>query len=681
MKKLMVVAMADRTGKYYCDELRDFFEDRIQIDYITVKDSEINRISSYEMILITTNSIIKKIIHLVDEKSKILRVLKNMHPEGVEKLDRIPYGSEALVVNVGPKMASESIYLIYACGRHDLELYPYYPGIEKYKKLDYIITQGEPDIVPKYGGEIIDILNTTIDNKIFLEIISFFNLNKKELLDKLMERNSYRNDVDDGISFVISERYMLENIINVLFENLNEGVLIYNDMGIVTSSSSSAQAILQKATHNISGRKIIDLVPVGDYDFFGNDAMETVVKMGEIPVICNIMPRMTLGSNDYGLLILKKYTDTEMKMHMYKKALMDKGHRSKYGIDDIVGSSAEMKKQKDIAVRMAKSDSTVLIIGESGTGKELFAHVIHNKSRRSKEQLVAVNCSAIPETLLESELFGYSDGAFTGAKKGGKEGLFEIANGGTLFLDEIGEIPLHLQNRLLRVLQEKEIMRVGSNSVIKIDVRIIAATNVDLMKQVRLGKFRKDLFYRISVLPLMIPPLRKRGNDVIEIFEKIAVDRDEVLALSDEVKKYFVEYSWEGNVREVRNCVEYLINLDKETVYIEDLPESMRLASLLDGQEMGLIDVFEPLEINPINEDVDEDAEILKLLFDKNSRNIKIGRKQLSDELRKIGIFLGEQEVRNRLLVLQEKGLVLIGKGRGGTKITAIGIKRLKRNK
>jgi DNA-binding NtrC family response regulator len=179
----------------------------------------------------------------------------------------------------------------------------------------------------------------------------------------------------------------------------------------------------------------------------------------------------------------------------------------------------------------------------------------------------------------------------------------------------------------------------------------------------------------------MIPPLRKRGNDVIEIFEKIAVDRDEVLALSDEVKKYFVEYSWEGNVREVRNCVEYLINLDKETVYIEDLPESMRLASLLDGQEMGLIDVFEPLEINPINEDVDEDAEILKLLFDKNSRNIKIGRKQLSDELRKIGIFLGEQEVRNRLLVLQEKGLVLIGKGRGGTKITAIGIKRLKRNK
>jgi transcriptional regulator with PAS, ATPase and Fis domain len=684
MKKLMVVSKAGRIGKYYCEELREFFEDRIQIDYIVEGDPDIEKISTYGMILITTNSIIKKIVHLVDEKSKILRVLKNMHPEGVEKLDRIPYGSEALVVNVGPKMASESIYLIYACGRHDLELYPYYPGIEKYKELNYIITQGEPDIIPKYGGEIIDILNTTIDNKIFLEIISFFNLDKKELLDKLMERNSYRNDVDDGISFVISERYMLENIINVLFENLNEGVLIYNDMGVVTSSSSSAQSILQKSTHNISGRKIIDLVPVGDYDFFGNDAMETVVKMGEIPVICNIMPRMTLGNNDYGLVILKKYTDAEMKMHMYKKELMDKGHRSKYGINDIVGSSAEMKKQKDIAVRMAKSDSTVLIIGESGTGKELFAHVIHNNSRRSKEQLVAVNCSAIPETLLESELFGYSDGAFTGAKKGGKEGLFETANGGTLFLDEIGEIPLHLQNRLLRVLQEKEIMRVGSNSVIKIDVRIIAATNVDLMKRARIGKFRKDLFYRISVLPLMIPPLRKRGNDVIEIFEKIAVDRDEVLVLSDEVKKFFIEYSWEGNVREVRNCVEYLINLDKDIVYVEDLPESMKLASFLDGQEMGLLgdDNFnEPLDITSANEYVDEDMEILKLLFERNSRNIKIGRKQLSDELRKIGIYLGEQEVRNRLLVLREMGLVSIGKGRGGTKITSIGINKLKRNK
>ncbi|SHI94286.1 Transcriptional regulator containing PAS, AAA-type ATPase, and DNA-binding Fis domains [Dethiosulfatibacter aminovorans DSM 17477] len=679
MKKLMVVSRADKIGKYYCDELRDFFEDRIQIDYIVDDDPEISKISSYEMILITTNSIIKKIIHLVDENSKILRVLKNMDPEGVERLNRIPYGAEALVVNVGPKMASESIYLIYACGRHDLELYPYYPGIDGYKKLEYIITQGEPDIVPDYGGEVIDILNTTIDNKIFLEIISFFNLDRKELLDKLMERNSYRDDEGDGISFVINERYMLENIINVLFENLNEGVLIYNDMGIVTSSSSSAQSILNKATHNISGRKITDLIPVGDYDVMGNDAMETVVKIGDIPVICNIMPKMTLGSNDYGLVILKKYTDTEMKMHMYKKELMDKGHRSKYDIDDIVGSSAEMKKQKDIAVRMAKSDSTVLIIGESGTGKELFAHVIHNNSRRRKEQFVAVNCSAIPESLLESELFGYSDGAFTGAKKGGKKGLFEIANGGTLFLDEIGEMPLHLQNRLLRVLQEKEIMRVGSNSIIKIDVRIIAATNVDLMKQARAGKFRKDLFYRISVLPLVVPPLRKRGNDVLEIFDRIASEKGDKIELSEEVKKFFVEYSWEGNVREVRNCVEYLINLGKDIVKLDDLPESMKLASLLDGNEMGLQDdvVGEVTEGANIRENVDIDMEILKILYEKNSRNMKIGRKQLSEELRRVGIFLGEQEVRNKLLLLQKKGFVAIGKGRGGTKITAAGVGKL----
>jgi transcriptional regulator with PAS, ATPase and Fis domain len=685
MKKLMIVSRADRIGKYYCDELRNFFQDRIQIDYITDEDPRIDIIRDYEMILITTNSIIKRIIHLVDENSKILRVLKKMHPEGVEKLDKIPYGAEALVVNVGPKMASESVYLIYACGRHDLELYPYYPGIDKYKKLDYIITQGEPDIVPNYGGQVIDILNTTIDNKIFLEIISFFSLNRKELLDKLMERNSYRSDESDGISFVINERYMLENIINVLFENLNEGVLIYNDMGVVTSSSSSAQSILGKATHNIAGRKVMDLVHVKEYDYFGSDAMETVVKIGDIPVICNIMPRMTLGSNDYGLVILKKYSDTEMKMHMYKKELMDKGHRSKYGIDDIVGSSEEMKKQKDIAVRMAKSDSTVLIIGESGTGKELFAHVIHNNSRRNKEQFVAVNCSAIPESLLESELFGYSDGAFTGAKKGGKEGLFEIANGGTLFLDEIGEMPLHLQNRLLRVLQEQEIMRVGSNNVIKIDVRIIAATNVDLMKQAREGKFRKDLFYRISVLPLMVPPLRKRGVDVLEIFDRIVSEKGEKIELSDEVKKFFVEYSWEGNVREVRNCVEYLINLAKDVVYLDDLPESMKLASLLDGNEMGKGDNGESGQSRDVQEvrnvplphDLDEDMEILKILYDKNSNNIKIGRKQLSDQLRKRGVFLGEQEVRNKLLMLQDQGLVSIGKGRGGTRITHAGIERL----
>jgi transcriptional regulator with PAS, ATPase and Fis domain len=666
MKKLIVIAIAARIGEYYCGELRGFFEDDIQIDYITVSDGNINRIHQYDMVVITTHTIIDKIMPHVNEDSKIIKVVKNINPKGIEKINEIPHGSEALVVNVGPKTVSESIYLIYSYGRTDLELHPYYPGIEKYKELDYILTQGELDIVPDYGGKIIDIYNTTIDTRIFLEIISYFKLDKNKFLSKLMLRSSIKRDSIDGVSFVISERYMLENIINVLFENLNEGVLIYNDMGIITSSSDSTRQFLSKASHNIIGNKISELIPLEDSLFLGSESFESVIKVNHIPLICNIMPKMTLGSNDYGLVLLKKYNDAEMKIHMYKKELIDKGHVSKYTIDDIIGSSNEMQKIKNIAIRMAKSNSTVLILGESGTGKELFAHVIHNNSKRNNEQFVAVNCSAIPENLLESELFGYEDGAFTGARKGGKRGLFEIANGGTLFLDEIGEIPLHLQNRLLRVLQEKEIMRVGGNTIINIDVRIIAATNIDLKKQVEAGKFRKDLYYRLSVLPMMIPPLRNRGEDVIEIFKSILREQGEMLELNESVKNFFISYEWDGNVRELSNCIEYLINLQKPLIEMTDLPENMRIEKKNSGNEETVFASQESLEDT-----------ILKIIYERGKINMKTGRQVIAHELGIRSVFLGEQEVRKELMRLQEIGLVEVTRGRGGTRITQKGIEQL----
>lgn len=666
MKKLIVVAKAKGIGEYYCEELRSFFADEIQVDYITWDSKDIKVINSYDMILITTYTIIDSIMKYVNKNCKIIKIIKNLSGEGIKKIKEIPYGSEALIVNVGPKTVSESIYLIYALGRTDLDLHPYYPGIKKYKKLDIILTQGEPQLVPNYGGKVIDILNTTIDTKILLEIISFFDLDKKKLLGKLMERSSIKRVNNEGVSFVISERFMLENIINVLFENLNEGVLIFDSVGQVTSSSNSAQLFLDKATHNILGKNITDIIPIKRDVILESEFVEKIIKINNIPLICNVIPKITIGSNDYGLVILKKYNDAEMKMHLYKNELIDKGHKSKYNLHDIIGSSYETEKAKNIAVRMAKSNSTVLITGENGTGKELFAHVIHNNSRRKKEQFVAVNCSAIPENLLESELFGYEGGAFTGAKKEGKRGLFEIANGGTLFLDEIGEIPLHLQNRLLRVLQEKQIMRIGGNTIVNIDVRIIAATNIDIKRQLKEGKFRKDLYYRLSVLPLNIPPLRDRGNDVLEIFDRIISDNGEDLLLDEEVRHYFTQYSWDGNIRELKNCIEYLINLGKETISFNDLPDNMKNND----------DTLDSSNIKKLKFQTKGEA-ILDVLYDKNKQNIKIGRKQISKELMKMSVFLGEQEVRRELLILKSKGLVTISKGRGGTKITQKGISYL----
>ncbi|WDC84728.1 sigma 54-interacting transcriptional regulator [Caloramator sp. mosi_1] len=191
----------------------------------------------------------------------------------------------------------------------------------------------------------------------------------------------------------------------------------------------------------------------------------------------------------------------------------------------IITNSPKMKECINIAKKIAKSDYTVLINGESGTGKEMIAQSIHNYSNRSIYPFVAVNCAALPENLLESELFGYEKGAFTGALKEGKIGLFEIANNGTIFLDEIGDMPLKLQTRLLRVLQEKQIMRVGSDNIINVNVRVIAATNKDLKKLVDEGLFREDLYYRINVLPISLPPLRERKEDIMPLLESFLKEK------------------------------------------------------------------------------------------------------------------------------------------------------------
>lgn len=249
---------------------------------------------------------------------------------------------------------------------------------------------------------------------------------------------------------------------------------------------------------------------------------------------------------------------------------------AKYTFEDIIGSDPLLLSAIDKAKKAAEIPITVLLRGESGTGKEIFAHAIHNESERKFRKFIRVNCSAIPETLLESELFGYEEGAFTGAKKGGKKGLFEEANGGTIFLDEIGEIPHGTQTKLLRVLQEKEIVRVGGTKSINIDVRIIAATNVDLEEAIESGRFRADLYYRLNVLPIIIPPLRLRKGDIYDLslffIKKFNQQYGRnVRDISPEAVNKLKEYSWPGNVRELDNFVgRAIINMKASDTVIQE---------------------------------------------------------------------------------------------------------------
>ena len=248
----------------------------------------------------------------------------------------------------------------------------------------------------------------------------------------------------------------------------------------------------------------------------------------------------------------------------------------------IIGGSPAAKTMLRIIKRVADSPSPVLITGETGTGKELAARSIHEQSKRNKYPFVAINCSSIPENLFESELFGYEEGAFTGARKGGKMGKIEMAQGGTLFLDEIGELPLSIQPKLLRILQEYELERVGSNKKIHLDVRIIATTTRDLSEMVEEKTFREDLFYRLNVINLKLPPLRERKGDIMPIAEnylkKLHLKMETPLqSFSEEVRERFAAYPWPGNVRELQNAIEYAANIcESDVMTLEDLPESLQ---------------------------------------------------------------------------------------------------------
>ncbi len=261
------------------------------------------------------------------------------------------------------------------------------------------------------------------------------------------------------------------------------------------------------------------------------------------------------------LITLKDYNKIQMKI-----IRQTEGNSYSIDFDSIISTSSCMEEIKAMAKMVALSGSNILLDGESGTGKEIFARAIHNHSNRSEKPFIPVNCGAIPDMLLESELFGYEKGAFTGADKK-KLGKFEIADGGTIFLDEVGELPFRLQAKLLRVLQEREVCRLGSNEIRKVDIRIISATNANLLEIIKLNQFREDLYYRLNIIPIHLPPLRERKEDICFLTEHYigyynSLFEKKIQGLSEESKRIFLEYIWPGNIRELQNVLEYAVCLE-----------------------------------------------------------------------------------------------------------------------
>ncbi len=316
------------------------------------------------------------------------------------------------------------------------------------------------------------------------------------------------------------------------------------------------------------------------------EEIRKIVSLGQKRVIIDSIPVKVEGSIASSVVTLQEVSNIQKMEEEIRREMYFKGYVAKFRFEDIIAEDAYTLRVIDLAKRFAKSSASILIRGESGVGKEVFAQSIHNASDRRMGAFVAMNCAAIPETLFESELFGYVDGAFTGARKKGKPGLFEIAHHGTVFLDEISEMPLSLQARLLRVLQEHEVMRLGDDKIIPVDVRIIAASNRDVPTLVAGGAFRNDLYWRLNVLNLSIPPLRERKMDILPLAAHMLNDSDlcgRKIELSGACNALLLEYGWPGNVRELRNFCERVAAICQE-----GSPSAELAASLLDS---GAIDV------------------------------------------------------------------------------------------
>jgi len=404
-----------------------------------------------------------------------------------------------------------------------------------------------------------------------------------------------------------------------------EGIITVDQNGVIDTFNPQAVKIFEKEAYKIIGKNVNKMFP--EFDFskitkIGRKIEGKIWTVGDIKIVANIIPIIINDETVRTVVTFQKVSQIQKTEQKIREKLYLNGNVAENTFNDIIGQSQIFRNLKEEAKNYAQIDSPVLLYGETGTGKELFAQAIHNYSPRRNKSFVAFNCAALPESLLESELFGYVGGAFTGAKKEGKMGLFEQAHEGTIFLDEIGEISQNIQARLLRVLQEHKVRRLGDDKVIPVDVRIITSTNKKLIQLIKENKFRDDLYYRINVLNLEIPPLRERKGDISLLvnffikkygykFKKI------VEGISEEGIQILENYDWPGNIRQLENIIERLVvRTDKNFIMTNLVKEIMKLqygGGIIDNYQKQdninypLIGNLENIEKNIIKEIINEE--------------------------------------------------------------------------
>lgn len=434
--------------------------------------------------------------------------------------------------------------------------------------------------IQRKGKElIVDKLPLSIEKESIGDVVLIYdNTDYKSVLEEL---NKERN---------------VREILNTILEIVYDGITVVDSNGVIIMISKAYAEFLEVDREAAIGKHVTEVIENTRMHIVAKTGIAEVAQLQKIKgryMIATRIPIIKEGKvqGAVGKVLFRNIKDFNSLYKKVRKIEKDaqiyggyvkESNSATYSFSNIIGNSKKLEEAKNIARKAALTNSNVLLKGESGTGKELFAHAIHNASDRAHGNFVKVNCAAIPVDLLESELFGYEKGSFTGANKEGKIGKFELADGGTIFLDEIGDMPLYMQAKLLRVLQEKEVERIGSVVTKRIDIRVIAATNRNLENMVKSGEFREDLYYRLNVVTINIPPLRERPEDIVTLtsflIDKICNKLDKKISgISSKAMNYMKKYRWEGNVRQLENVLERAINIVEYggEIGLEHLPQDI----------------------------------------------------------------------------------------------------------
>jgi len=657
MLSLTLISLTSNTAEATQKQLKEIFGDMVDVKSTCTEDLELDSKIDDMLVVVTSHNIKDMALSFIKPGTKTIFANRIVNVETVSRLYEVPAGSSVLVVNKLYNTASQAIDQLVGAGISHIQFFPYYPGMESWnKECKYVITFGEKQLIPDQKFEIIDLGIRPIDINTCIEIAMELNIyeNVKNTLTSVFFRPSiqllYHYSQEYSKNLFLTEK--LQQLLNIF----KSGIVLLDRNNEISFFNCKAQQLLRiKNDSSPFIKSILEKSKTSGKDFF-----QTINGKS-----CHIEINKNSFGKDLGKIItIEDIKNIERIEKNYRLSIHERGLTAEYTFNNILYKSKIMEQLIMKSRQFAKSNSTILIEGESGTGKELLAQAIHNASERSEEAFVAVNFAALSESLCESELFGYEDGAFTGAKKGGKSGLFAMAHNGTIFLDEIGDAPINIQKKVLRVIQERQILPVGGSQVIPVDIRIIAATNRDLQLMVNEGTFRQDLYYRLSVLPIRIPALRERTEDIFPLFIDILKNQFHVEPdqFPEALRKELQYYKWPGNVRELRNLAEYMANfIQLDMDWEEEFLGIMRnkISKTMPVKDTASDEIIKKLE------EYNQIKDFIYILKALDSPPYKWTRKCLCKELERFGVSMSESQVKRCLHILKESGLVQSKTGDG----------------